>query len=61
MDALLFVKVYLFFEALNLINKVLLVSFYPDYPRQVKKGADVAHLLINLPFLIWAAVLVFGR
>jgi hypothetical protein len=55
----LFIKVYFWISLVGIVLRVFLVG-YADYPRKTSRGSDAVCLLLSIPFLAWAAYLVWG-
>ena len=45
--------------AFDFIMKLVLVGFYERYPRKLSRSSDVIAALTNIPFIIWAACLLW--
>lgn len=56
---LLFLKVYFWVAVVVTVLRFITLGFSP-YPREISRGADAISLLISLPFIAWAAYLVWG-
>ena len=55
----LFIKVNLWLYVVGLILRIITLGC-ADYPREIKKGADVVGTIIVIPFLMWAAHLLWA-
>jgi len=55
----LFVKVVFWLLGISVVLKCLCLGLL-DYPRKTNRLLDLMDLLIALPFLLWAAVLLWA-
>ena len=54
----LFIKVNFWLYVVGLILRIIVLG-YADYPRKIEKGSDVVGIIIVIPFLMWAAHLLW--
>lgn len=54
----LFVKAIFLFTVFGFVARIMCIGFLP-YPRTVDKGTDAVSAILSIPFLIWAAVLIW--
>jgi hypothetical protein len=54
----LFIKVYFWLAALTFVLRAMVLGF-GEYPRKIYKKTDTISTIIGVPFLVWAACLLW--
>jgi len=55
----LFIKVYFWLAIISVVLRFICIG-YVDYPRETSRGTDTISLMMALPFVAWAAYLIWA-
>jgi len=55
----LFIKVWFYIACVGLILRMIMLGI-GEFPRETARSTEAISILIVLPFLFWAAVLLWG-